>query len=232
MMDCGAPWHLFGPLLTAQPQPHNHHHAQPQWVRPKETYGIEVDGFQLALHFPGPDVAELPLRIALHRRQLVSLFVSPCRCACGVFVGGVWLVVLAGWWIMPVRSPLIPLPCTPTPTPPKTTPPEPAADPQEAHPGAGQAPQTPPGREARDDRGRLVRGHPAAGVVRPPPPGVGGHGCGGGKAPGAPAWGEGGVPADVAAGGAERQGGRWVFVGGLGGLVVSVRGRCLNDLTC
>jgi hypothetical protein len=42
-----------------------------QWVRPKDTYGIEVDGFQVTLPFPGPDVTELPLRIALHRRPLV-----------------------------------------------------------------------------------------------------------------------------------------------------------------
>ena len=57
--------------ITNTATPTTHHQQRQQWVRPKETYGIEVDGFQLALHFPGPDVTELPLRIALHRRQLV-----------------------------------------------------------------------------------------------------------------------------------------------------------------
>lgn len=73
-----SPRVLFTIANAPTPTTHHRQHRHRQWVRPKETYGIEVDGFQLELHFPGPDVTELPLRIALHRRQLVRACVVAC----------------------------------------------------------------------------------------------------------------------------------------------------------
>ena len=207
-----------------------------QWVRPKDTYGIEVDGFQVTLSFPGPDVTELPLRIALHRRQLVRgparlparlpVCLPACLPACLPSCLSAFLPACLPAFLPACLPACLPALCSQsrhqrrrrtwrlalltTPISP-THNPEPAPDGQAADARAGQAPQAPAGGEAGAGRGGAAGGDPGAAVVPAAAPRVGAAGCGGGQGAGAAEFdGDGrggGGQVDAPPGGVEREGG-------------------------